>query len=63
MAIMDYASNGNLRGCLTKIVKKKWKLKLHMLYKIIAGLNEIHEKGIIHCDFHDGNILSHEYLY
>src|SRR5436190_633849 len=60
MAIIDYANNGNLRGCLTKIVKSDRKQKLHMLYTIIAGLNEIHQQNLIHCDFHDGNILSHE---
>jgi len=59
MAIIDYASNGNLRGCLTKIVKSDWKQKLHMLYTIIAGLDEIHQQNLIHCDFHDGNILVH----
>ena len=56
---MDYANEGNLRGCLAKIVKNNWKQKLHMLYKIITGLYKIHEKDLIHCDFHDGNILSH----
>ena len=31
-----------------------------MLYKIIAGLKEIHRQDLIHCDFHDGNILNHK---
>ena len=57
---MDYANEGNLRGCLAKIIKINWKQKLHMLYKIIAGLYKIHEKSLIHCDFHDGNILNHK---
>ena len=57
MAIMDYANEGNLRGCLAKIIKNNWKQKLHMLYKIIIGLYEIHRQDLIHCDFHDGNIL------
>ena len=62
---MDYANKGNLRGCLTKIVKSSWKHKLHMLHKIIDGLNEIHKQDLIHCDVHDGNILNHEndYIY
>ncbi|POG78762.1 kinase-like domain-containing protein [Rhizophagus irregularis DAOM 181602=DAOM 197198] len=30
-----------------------------MLYRIISGLSKIHEKNLIHCDFHDGNILNH----
>ncbi|PKC73250.1 kinase-like protein, partial [Rhizophagus irregularis] len=36
-----------------------WKQRLHILYKIISGLNEIHSHNLIHCDFHDGNILCH----
>ncbi|GES99041.1 kinase-like domain-containing protein [Rhizophagus clarus] len=31
-----------------------------MLYKIISGLTEIHEQYLVHCDFHDSNILNHE---
>jgi serine/threonine protein kinase len=58
MAIMDYANEGNLRGCLTKIIKNNWSTKLYKLHKIIAGLKEIHKQGLIHCDFHDGNILN-----
>jgi serine/threonine protein kinase len=27
---------------------------------IIAGLNEIHQQGLVHCDLHDGNILVHK---
>ena len=57
---MDYAINGNLRGYLPKIIKFNWNIKLQMLYKIIAGLNEIHKQNLIHCDFHDGNILNHK---
>ncbi|CAB4430466.1 unnamed protein product [Rhizophagus irregularis] len=30
-----------------------------MLHEIILGLNKIHEQNLIHCDFHDGNILIH----
>jgi serine/threonine protein kinase len=30
-----------------------------MLYKIISGLNGIHKQNLIHCNFHDGNILNH----
>ncbi|GBC01577.1 hypothetical protein RclHR1_04240007 [Rhizophagus clarus] len=60
MVVMDYANRGNLRENLTKIIKISWKQKLHMLYKIISGLKEIHEKELVHCDFHDGNILFHK---
>ncbi|EXX55970.1 Sps1p [Rhizophagus irregularis DAOM 197198w] len=56
---MDCANMGNLRANLTKLVENNWKQKLHMLHDIIAGLNEIHNQNLIHCDFHDGNILLH----
>ncbi|RGB24129.1 kinase-like domain-containing protein, partial [Rhizophagus diaphanus] len=58
---MDYANKGNLRGCLTEIViENGWKKRLYILHTIISGLNRIHEKGLIHYDFHDGNILLHK---
>jgi hypothetical protein len=42
MAIVDYANKGNFRENLTIVIKHTWKQKLHMLYDIISGLNEIH---------------------
>ncbi|GBC22695.2 kinase-like domain-containing protein [Rhizophagus irregularis DAOM 181602=DAOM 197198] len=59
MVVMEYANKGNLRENLTRIVKNNWNQKLYMLYEIISGLSDIHEKNLIHCDFHDGNILNH----
>ncbi|GET54225.1 kinase-like domain-containing protein [Rhizophagus irregularis DAOM 181602=DAOM 197198] len=59
MVVMDYANKGNLRENLTGIVENHWNQKLHMLYEIISGLSKIHGKSLIHCDFHDGNILNH----
>ncbi|GBC18300.1 kinase-like domain-containing protein [Rhizophagus irregularis DAOM 181602=DAOM 197198] len=59
MVVMDYANKGNLRGNLTRIIKNNWKQKLYMLHEIISGLDEIHKQNLIHCDFHDGNILNH----
>jgi hypothetical protein len=61
MLIMEYADKGNLRGYLTEILNN-WKQKLFLLYKIIVGLNSIHEKDLIHCNLHDGNILCNKYL-
>jgi serine/threonine protein kinase len=60
MVVMDYANKGNLRENLTKIIKSTWNQKLIMLYGIISGLNNIHNQNLIHCDFHDGNILNHD---
>ncbi|CAB4443420.1 unnamed protein product [Rhizophagus irregularis] len=59
MVVMDYANNGNLRENLTRIVENNWNQKLLMLYEIISGLSKIHGENLIHCDFHDGNILNH----
>jgi serine/threonine protein kinase len=59
LVVIDYENKGNLRENLTRIVKNNWKQKLYMLYKIISGLNDIHEQDLIHCDFHDGNTLNH----
>ncbi|POG65889.1 kinase-like domain-containing protein, partial [Rhizophagus irregularis DAOM 181602=DAOM 197198] len=59
MVVMDYANKGNLRGNLTRIIKSGWYQKLYMLFEIISGLNDMHKQNLIHCDFHDGNILNH----
>ncbi|CAI2191951.1 3843_t:CDS:1, partial [Funneliformis geosporum] len=55
---MKYAKNSSLKKNLLNIVKDKWIIKLKQLYNIISGLNEIHQKKLIHCDFHYGNILN-----
>ena len=62
MIVMRYAENGSLRKNLQNIVKSKWIDKLLKLKDIISGLNTIHQKQLIHCDFHHGNILSQEYF-
>ncbi|RGB43078.1 kinase-like domain-containing protein [Rhizophagus diaphanus] len=54
---MGYAKEGSLRRCLSNIIKFKWQEKLQLLKKIILGLKVIHESNLIHCDFHDNNIL------
>ena len=55
---MDYIEKGSLRKNLPKVVKDHWYYKLYKLCKIITGLSGIHQKKLIHCDFHDGNILN-----
>ncbi|RGB38137.1 kinase-like domain-containing protein [Rhizophagus diaphanus] len=59
MVVLEYANKGNLRENLTRIVENNWNQKLYMLYEIISGLRVIHKENLIHCDFHDGNILNH----
>jgi serine/threonine protein kinase len=58
MVIMKYAKKNNLRKNLSNIVKDKWIIKLLQLNNIISGFEEIHQKNLIHCDFHHGNILN-----
>ncbi|GBB94882.1 hypothetical protein RclHR1_24300001, partial [Rhizophagus clarus] len=55
--VMSHAKKGNLRKCLSDIIKFKWQDKLRLLKKIVLGLKVIHESKLTHGDFHDGNIL------
>ncbi|CAB4418665.1 unnamed protein product [Rhizophagus irregularis] len=51
--------NGNLRQYLNNnFISLSWKKKLGYLIDIAHGLGDIHNKGLIHRDFHCGNILS-----
>jgi serine/threonine protein kinase len=59
MMVMGYAKNGSLRQHLNNSFNSmKWKEKLDILRGIATGLKEIHNKGLIHHDFHCGNILN-----
>src|SRR5687767_7099240 len=59
--VMAYMEGGSLQNYLTKDFKNlKWEIKIEILYSIINGLKDIHEKEIIHHDFHSGNILQSE---
>src|ERR1051326_4965714 len=59
MMVMEYAQNGSLRQNLNDNFNSlNWSKKLYILYTIARGLNKIHEKGLIHYDFHSGNILN-----
>src|SRR5688572_835868 len=59
--VMEYMEDGSLQNYLTKDFKNlKWKDKINILYRIISGLKDIHEKKIIHYDLHSGNILQSE---
>ena len=57
---MDYATDGSLRQFLNNNFSWfYWELKLRSLYQIAIGLADIHDKELIHHDFHCGNILYH----
>jgi len=55
---MKYAEGGNLRKYLPNVIKDRWIVKLEKLQEIISGLKSIHQQKLVHCDFHDGNILN-----
>src|ERR1051325_734208 len=58
MMVMAYAQNGSLRQHLNNNFHSlSWNNKLQSLWFIASGLNDIHSKGLIHHDFHCGNIL------
>jgi serine/threonine protein kinase len=60
--VMDYVRGGNLREYLQRNNHKlDFKKKLIQLHSIAEGLSTIHQQGLIHKDFHSGNILSGGY--
>ena len=61
LIVMRYIEGGNLRNYLKKNVDKlSWENKLEKLFHIAWGLKDIHEQGLVHRDFHSGNILNEE---
>ena len=60
---MEYAQYGSLRQHLNNSFNSlNWNDKLYNLYFIALGLEKIHEKRLIHHDFHCGNILNNKDL-
>ncbi|PKC68607.1 kinase-like protein, partial [Rhizophagus irregularis] len=57
--VIRYASGGDLHKYLQKdFTKITWnKQKLDILWQISKGLETIHDKKVMHRDFHSGNIL------
>jgi serine/threonine protein kinase len=56
--VFDYAEGGDLNYWMNKNCKDfDWLKKLLLLWNIIKGLEEIHQKQLVHRDFHTGNIL------
>ncbi|RHZ67628.1 hypothetical protein Glove_300g36 [Diversispora epigaea] len=59
MIVMNYAEYGSLRNLLNnKFENLTWKKKYNILSKIVIGLTNIHEMGLMHKDFHSGNIVN-----
>ncbi|RIB12797.1 kinase-like domain-containing protein [Gigaspora rosea] len=58
MMVYQYANRGNLHDFLTKNFRELvWQNKLKQLENISYDLSRIHITGLIHDDFHSGNIL------
>ncbi|POG64388.1 kinase-like domain-containing protein [Rhizophagus irregularis DAOM 181602=DAOM 197198] len=58
MMVMEL-KNGSLRQHLNNnFISLNWEQKLGSIQSIAHGLSDIHKKGLIHNDFHCGNILS-----
>src|SRR5438270_2132295 len=61
MLVMQYANNGSLLSYLDQNINKlTWKDKLQRLSDIVCDLQIIHNKGLVHCDLHGGNIVMHD---
>ena len=57
--VLDYAEGRDLNYWVKKNYKSfDWLIKIKALSGIIQGLNEIHQKMMVHRDLHTGNILS-----
>jgi serine/threonine protein kinase len=56
--VLEYAEGGNFNNYLNNNYEKfDWFNGLIVLTRIIEGLNIIHQKQMVHRDFHIGNIL------
>ncbi|CAI2180945.1 666_t:CDS:2 [Funneliformis geosporum] len=61
LMVMRYITYGSLRKFLNENYEQlELKDKLRQLLSIVNGLKSIHDKGLVHRDFHTGNILSDE---
>ncbi|EXX55142.1 Rad53p [Rhizophagus irregularis DAOM 197198w] len=56
--VLEYADRGDLSKWINKHSKGfDWSSRLNKLIYIINGLKEIHQKQMVHRDFHTGNLL------
>ncbi|WP_245939653.1 protein kinase [endosymbiont GvMRE of Glomus versiforme] len=58
LMVMQYIPQGNLRDYLKNSPELSFKEKLERLVNIAQGLKDIHQKNLVHRDFHLGNILN-----
>ncbi|UZO17113.1 uncharacterized protein OCT59_008474 [Rhizophagus irregularis] len=56
--VLQYAEEGNFNHWINKNYEYfNWKDKISVLLNIVNGLKEIHQRNLVHHDFHTGNIL------
>jgi serine/threonine protein kinase len=59
MIVMQYANRGSIRKLLNNsFISLGWKEKLDILRYIAYGLALIHKEGLMHKDFHSGNLVT-----
>ncbi|RGB31017.1 kinase-like domain-containing protein [Rhizophagus diaphanus] len=58
MMVMDLKNDSLRQHLNNNFISLNWEKKLYNLTIIASGLRAIHDKGLIHHDFHCGNILS-----
>jgi len=57
--VMEYVKDGSLRKYLQNNYKRlEFNDKFDGLCQIALGLNSVHKQGLVHRDFHSGNVLS-----
>ncbi|RHZ48457.1 hypothetical protein Glove_551g63 [Diversispora epigaea] len=58
ITVLDYAQQGDLRSFLQRNHDTlNWEDRLKFATKVVKDLKIIHESGLVHCDFHSGNVL------
>ena len=57
--VLEYVDGENFNNYWIKKNYRcfRWDRKRQILSNIVKGLKEIHQRRLIHCDFHTGNIL------
>ncbi|RIB30434.1 kinase-like domain-containing protein [Gigaspora rosea] len=61
MMVFQYANSENLHKFIrTNFQDLNWQAKLNLLKDISENLDNIHSTGLIHANFHGGNVLQHK---
>ncbi len=57
--VMDYCEGGTLRNLLTEEIRPSLPHSIRLVADVLAGLEQAHQRGIVHCDIKPENILLH----